>query len=573
MHSELPAIFDEIRTITYSELDAESDKAASLLQNAGVIAGDRVGIYLPRSIELCIAILGALKVGAAYVAPDTRYPQSRRDLMLQTSGARIVLTSPSSTERLQSVEAQLIDIEKRAQFDGGFQALAEPQRDSAASVLFTSGSSGTPKAIVLEHQNLVSFATNQGMPQLSTSDQVGQVSSISFDAFHFEFWSSLLAGAQVIILPPVPELLAADFRRQMVKFGITAMLVPTMVVNHVVRADSEAFSSLRILGVGGDVLLPSAAKALLDSRFDGELINFFGPAEITTACTAHRVTKEDADADSVPIGLPLTGVTIRIVDENLRDVAEGEPGELLVAGPGVAKGDQDRPDLTAERFIMIDQEAGQPLRMYRTGDLARRRPDNVLVFMGRADNQVKIRGYRVEHGEIERALCRYEEVHDAVVIADGEGNDRRLVAFVVLEGDISVKELRQRAELHLPDFMVPSQFIVQDHMPATAHGKRDVAALREILAQERKPEASQYEPTTETERYLTELWAELLNVEGIGCDEDFFALGGHSLLAFRMHRRVTRDLACRVSFADLLASSVLRDQAQVIDSMLVSGQS
>jgi amino acid adenylation domain-containing protein len=563
-HPHRPAVRDDTRTLTYAQLDEESNAVSALLRSHGVGAEGRVGIYLRRSVELFVAILGILKSGAAYVAVDSRYPDTRRDLMLDSSGAKIVLTEAGWEDRLTSVSARIVSIEDRAAADTApAEGVVEP--NSAASVLFTSGSSGEPKAIVLEHRNIVSFASNPSLPVLTTADRVGQISSISFDAFHFEMWSTLGYGAQAVILPPVPDLLAADFQRQMRQYGITAMLVPTMVINHVVREDRDAFAPLRVLQAGGDVLLPAACREVLGGQFKGALYNLYGPAEITTACTAHQVTAEDAESDAIPIGLPLDGVSVRVLSPELEPVAPGETGELFVSGPGVARGYQDRPDLTDERFLTLPGEA-DGTRMYRTGDLARQREDGALMFVGRADNQVKIRGYRVEPGEVERGLRRYPEVQEAVVLPQGEGNDRRLVAFVVLENGLGVKELRERAERDLPDFMVPSQFIMQDRIPATAHGKRDLDALRQVLAKHLAREQSYAGPQTDIERFLAGLWENLLSTERVGRDDDFFDLGGHSLLAFRMHHRINRELGLSLPFPVLLNNTVLKDLAAAIDA-------
>ncbi|TWE18199.1 amino acid adenylation domain-containing protein [Kitasatospora atroaurantiaca] len=563
-YPDRPAVSDDTRTLTYAQLDRESDAVSALLRSHGVGTEDRVGLYVSRSVDLFVAVLGILKSGAAYVAVDTRYPDTRRDLMLSRSGAKAILTEAGWEDRLSALSATVIPLADRAGFDGTpSEGIVEPS--SAASVLFTSGSSGEPKAIVLEHRNLVSFARNPSLPTLEPEDRTGQISSVSFDAFHFEIWSTFAHGAQSVVLPPVPDLLAADFQRQMKKYGITAMLVPTMVVNHVVREDRDAFSSLRILQAGGDVILPSACRALLTGQFKGSLYNLYGPAEITTACTAHRVTLEDAESDVIPIGRPLDGVSVRILSPELQPVPVGEIGELFVSGPGVARGYQDRADLTDERFLTLPAENGDA-RLYRTGDLVREREDGVLVFVGRADNQVKIRGYRVEPGEVERGLRRYPEVQEAVVLPDGEGNDRRLVAFVVIEDALSVKELRERAEKDLPDFMVPSQFIVQSQIPATAHGKRDLDALRALLAKHLEREEAYAAPQTDTERFLVSLWENLLSTERVGRDEDFFGLGGHSLLAFRMHHRINRELGVSLKFPVLLDNTVLKDLAAAIDA-------
>ncbi|AVT28437.1 peptide synthetase [Plantactinospora sp. BC1] len=566
-HGQRPAVGDGTTTLCYDELDHRSDAVAALLRSHGVGTEDRVGVCLPRSVDFAVAVLGILKAGAAYVAVDPRYPDARRGQMLVGSGADVVLGDPSA--RPAGVTATFVSISDWSGF-AGHGVDQPPLPENAASVLFTSGSAGEPKAIVLEHRNLVSFATNPSLPRLGPEDRTGQISSVSFDAFHFEMWNTLAAGAQLVILPAVPDLLAADFQRQMKRYGITAMLVPTMVVNHVVREDREAFASLRVLAVGGDVLQPAACRALLESRFDGDLYNLYGPAEITTACTAHLVTEEDVAADVVPIGTPLAGVTVRLLGPGLDEVPAGERGEIVVGGPGLARGYLGRADLTAERFVTV-QIDGTPVRMYRTGDLARRRADGTLLFVGRVDDQVKIRGYRVEPGEVEQALRRYPEVQDAVVLAGGEGDGRTLVAFVALADALNVKDLRGRVERDLPDYMVPSRIVILDEIPFTQHGKRDVVALRAELERQDARAEGVVAPRTETERYLAALWEELLNIEQVGRDDDFFTLGGHSLLAFRMSRRISRELDVRLPFNEILDNATLKDLAGELDSARTAG--
>jgi amino acid adenylation domain-containing protein len=562
-HPDRPAVGDGNRRLTYAELDRASDEVAGALRACGVAVEDRVGLYVERSVDLFVAILGILKAGAAYVAVDSRYPDGRRDVMLGASGAKLIITEPTWRDRLAHLAADVVTLAELSHTGPVGQAAIEPE--TAASVLFTSGSSGEPKAIVLEHRNLVSFALNPGLPRLTPEDRSGQISSVSFDAFHFEIWTTLGAGAEAVVLPPVPELLAADFQRQMKRYGITAMLVPTMVVNQVVREDRDAFASLRVLQVGGDVLQPAACRDLLGGRFRGELYNLYGPAEITTACTAHRVTMADAEADAVPIGRPLPGVVALVLSPEAVPLPAGEVGELFVGGPGVARGYQDQPELTAERFRTLADDEGRPVRGYLTGDLVRRRDDGVLEFVGRADDQVKIRGYRVEPGEVERGLRRQRQVQEAVVLPDGTAEDRRLIAVVVVDDGTDLAELRAQAERDLPDFMVPSHFIVVSEIPATEHGKRDLAALRELLDAHRRRRESHLPPRTETERYLVELWERLLGVENIGRNEDFFGLGGHSLQAFQMHRRIAKDRGVKVPFQALLARPVLADVAALID--------
>ncbi|MFI6761062.1 amino acid adenylation domain-containing protein [Micromonospora sp. NPDC050417] len=567
-----PAVSDDRQSLTYTELDRRSSTLAALLRQRGVGEEDRAALYLDRSVDVFVAILGILKAGACYVAVDTRYPDARRDEMISGSGSRVVITRPEWEPHLAHLDVTVlayaggtVDVPADGTGDGAARDLGSTIRpEQAATVLFTSGSSGTPKAIVLEHRNIVSFACNPDLPGLTPQDRVGQISSLSFDAFHFEMWSTLAYGAEVTVLPPVPELLAADFQREMRRRQITAMLVPTMVINHAVREDRDAFASLRLLQAGGDVLLPSSCRALLGGAFTGELWNLYGPAEITTACTAQRVTAAEAALDNVPIGRPLAGTTVYVLDEQREPVRPGDVGELYVGGPGLARGYLGRADLTGERFVPSPFPGG-PSRLYRTGDLAREGADGILEFVGRADSQVKIRGYRVEPGEVERALCRHPDVPDAVVVPSGTGDDRHLLAFVVLDGDLTPAGLRQYARDTLPDFMVPGHFLVLPQIPANEHGKRDQEGLRELVAQHQLRQESYIAPRTATERHLAGLWEELLSAERVGANDDFFALGGHSLLAFRLHRQIRRGLGVDLEHGAVLRNTVLADLATAID--------
>ncbi|MFI6893874.1 non-ribosomal peptide synthetase [Streptomyces sp. NPDC050256] len=564
-----PAVSDDRKTLTYAELDQASDLLAACLVSRGIRAGDHVAIHMDRCADVFVAILATLKAGAAYVPVDTRYPAARRDLMLTHSGARTVIALPEHVEPLAHLSLDVLTLDGTPARGTTSPVVSSPTEEgprtsSAAAVLFTSGSSGTPKAIVLEHGNIVSFASNAALPLLRPDDRTGQISSLSFDAFHFEMWTTLAHGAEVVVLPPVPRLLASGFRAEMERRCITAMLVPTMVVNHVVREDRDAFAPLRILQTGGDILLPTACRDLLSGDFTGELYNLYGPAEITTACTAHRVTAADALRDTIPIGRALDDVTLHILAPGMCPVAPGESGELYVGGPGVARGYLGHPHLTEERFVPSPWPDG-PRRLYRTGDLVRRRTDGALEFLGRADDQIKVLGYRVEPQEVESALRRRPEVHEAVVLASGETAGRHLAAFVVLDEAVPLKELRAHAQAELPHYMVPSRFLILPELPTTAHGKRDLDTLRSLLEADDRRRSTRVAPTTKTERQLAAVWEELLGIEDIGADDDFFTLGGHSMLAFRVQTRIQRELGVGLEFRTLLTCSVLSALAAEID--------
>jgi amino acid adenylation domain-containing protein len=559
-HGDQEAVGDHDGALTYRELEALADGITCELRGLGVGRGDRVAFHLGRGARVFAAMLGILKAGAAYVPIDTRYPQARRDLMVGESGAEVVLTDAAHAASVSGLGRKILVVDdvrpqpaELVAVDGG----------DAAAVLFTSGSSGTPKAIVLEHRNLVHFARNPSLPALTPADRVGHVSSLSFDAFHFETWCAFAGGARIVVLPTIPDLLGTDIQRELRRNRVTAMLVPTMAVNHIVREDIDAFASLRVLHTGGDVLSPAACRELLSGAFDGEFRNLYGPTEGTTAVTAHRVEEVAPDADTVPIGHPLAGAAVYVLGADLAEVAAGEVGELYIGGAGVARGYLRQPGLTAAKFLP-DPFAADGSRMYATGDLARVRPGGAIEFVGRADDQVKIRGYRVEPREVERVVAAHPDVRDAAVLVSGDGQDKHLVALVVPYERISPKELREHVAQRLPDFMTPSSFVRVPEIPATDHGKRDLERLRELVAAHTERTARRVEPRDDVERVLAEIWEELLAVEEIGATDDFFALGGNSLLAFRMQRRIGERLGVVLEPKDVLANSELAGLAALI---------
>jgi amino acid adenylation domain-containing protein len=562
------AVRDDRDAMSYGELDAYSDRVAGLLLEAGVGPEDRVVVYLRRRVAVFAAILGILKAGGAYVAVDTRYPAARRDAMIEGSAAKVVITEAEWVPDVsgESVLALPDDCGAKSRPEIGIP-VASVRPNSAACVLFTSGSSGRPKATLLEHRSIVGFAYNDALPTLTPEDRVGQISSLSFDAFHFEIWCSLARGAEIIILPSLPDLLASDLQRVLRRSRITAMLVPTMAVNHVVREDRDAFAPLRILHTGGDVIHPETCRDLLASQFTGRFFNLYGPTEATTACSIFDVQHLSAYAESVPIGRALSGAHLYVLDEALEPVTAGQVGELYVGGYGVARGYVGDPSLTAERFEP-DPFQADGSRMYATGDLARYRSDGQLEFLGRADDQVKIRGYRVEPGEVERLLCQHPEVREAAVLPVGLDQDRTLIAFVVRHGALQVEDVRAFTRKTLPDHMVPSKVMILQKIPATDNGKRDRAALLELVESD-KARLCAYEPPSGTaERILAEIWAELLVTEKVGAGDDFFALGGNSMLAFRLHQQIKRKTGAAVDFREIVSRPILRDLAQVLDSLM-----
>jgi amino acid adenylation domain-containing protein len=557
------AVSDDERALTYAELAARSDELAVRLAEMGVVRSDRVALYLRRGVDVFVGLLGILKAGAAYVAIDTRLPDARCDLMIANSGARMVITEPGGAPQLRRDDVDVLEWRSQAGPPRSVPQHSEIVEADLACVMFTSGSSGVPKAIMVEHRNLVALARNKALPAVEPDDLFGQVASLSFDTFHIETWCSFAVGARVVVLPTMPELIASDVNRELRRRRVTILLAPTMAVNHVVHEDREAFSSLRLLQTGGDVLQPSACRALWSGRFRGEFFNLYGPTETTTASTCHRIEIGDGEALSVPIGQELDGESVQLLDADQQPVALGEVAELYIGGRGVTRGYLNAPALTAERF-RPDPSGSPGSRMYATSDTARRRADRVVEFCGRVDEQVKVRGYRVEPREAERVIGRDPAVRDVAVIVGGEGHDKRLIALVVPHGHLDPKKLRESVATTLPDYLVPSVFIPVAEIPGTVHGKRDVEQLHSLAAEQLRRQSERVEPSDEVERYLVALWEQLLAVEWIGCNDDFFALGGNSMLAFRARRRIERELGVEVEVPEILDAGRLRDLAELI---------
>jgi amino acid adenylation domain-containing protein len=560
---------DGTERLSYAGLRSRARAVAQALVANGVRPGDRVVLYLPRGVRMIAGMLGVLEAGAAYVPIDVRYPQARRDLMIRTGRATIIVTEDGWAESLGELGVPTLEwkrlIDREETPDGG----AAPETSmpvvtagDVACILFTSGSTGMPKAVQLAHRNLLYFAANPLVP-MEAGDRTAQVSSVSFDAVHFEIWCSLVRGAEVEVLPSFADLVADGLPAELERRRISVLFAPTMAMNHLVYEDRDTFAGLRFLCTGGDVLQLGACRELLAGRFAGTFLNIYGPTEVTTACTSYRVEDLPPDATTVPIGTPFEGAHVYVLDPSLREMPCGETGEIHIGGAGVTLGYLGQPALTAERFLP-DPFQAPGSRMYASGDFGRRRADGTLEFVGRRDDQVKIRGYRVEPREVESAVAGHPDVRETVVIAAGQADDKRLVAFVVTRRPVAPDAVRAYAERVLPDYMVPRVFVRVPGIPSDAHGKRDLAGLRKLAIRHARRTAGLVPPQDETEGRLAQLWEGLLGIEWIGRDDDFFDLGGNSLLAFRLQRRIERELGVSVEPRQIIATGRLADLAALI---------
>ncbi|GAB2776620.1 non-ribosomal peptide synthetase [Streptomyces chlorus] len=531
---DAPALCDGDTELTYRRLDEWSDAVASRLLAGGLRAEDRVALLMDRCAELVVAQLAVLKAGGAYVPVEARAPEERRRTLIERAGATAALTAADVAAARTPVP--------------GAPAAVPADADRLAYVMFTSGSTGEPKAVAVRHRDVAALATDSRFTG-EVCDRVLLHSPVAFDAATFEVWAPLLGGGCVVVAPPRP--VDAALLRHLVRDGGLSVLWLTAGLFRLLAQDApDCFAGLRQVWTGGDVVPAAAVRRVLSACPGLTVVDGYGPTETTTFATSFALTDATAVPDTVPIGHPLDDLRVHVLDGRLRPVPPGCAGELYLAGEGVARGYLGRPGDTAARFLA--DPAGPPgTRMYRTGDLARRRPDGTVEFLGRADDQVKIRGFRVEPGEVEAALAAHPGVADVAVLArEDRPGSRRLVAYVVGTEDLTA--VREFARRSLPDHLVPSAFVALPALPLSGNGKVDRAALLAPEPASGDRQGAPTAPRTDAERRTADVFAEVLSVRRPGVEDDFFQLGGDSILSIRLAARLSEafgtDLSPRAVF-------------------------
>ncbi|NCR24962.1 MAG: amino acid adenylation domain-containing protein [Microcystis aeruginosa LE13-04] len=569
------AVIFEEQELTYNELNCRANQLAHYLQSLGVKPDELVGICVERSLEMIVGLLGILKAGGAYVPLDPDYPLERISLMLEDAGLKVLLTQQKLIDKLSEsqaninivcVDADLPVISKEEQKN----LITTIKYSNLAYVIYTSGSTGIPKGVLVTHQGLLNLVFwHQNTFEITNLDKATQLAGTGFDAAVWELWPYLTAGASIYLVKPEILISLVELQKWLAAKKITISFLPTPIAEQLLSLEwTEINVSLRTILTGGDKLNQYPSNFI-----PFQVVNNYGPTENTVVTTSGVVISGEKNNSLSPaIGRPIFNTQIYILDSNLQPVPVGIPGEIHISGAGLARGYLNRPELTQEKFIPNPFSNSPDSRLYKTGDLARYLPDGNLEYLGRIDNQVKIRGFRIELGEIETILSQHSAVKTAIVIArEDETEQKRLVAYIVPQAEgisaqqeqnfIAVTELRQFLKAKLPEYMIPSAFVILESLPLTPNGKIDRRALP---APEFQSEEQYVAPRNPIEEILSSIWVKVLKVAQVGIHDNFFELGGHSLLATQLISRIREAFQVEMPLRELFVAPTIAELAQEI---------
>jgi len=564
------AVTADSQTLTYSELEQRATRLALQLRSLGVGPNVLVGLFVDRSVEFITGALSILKAGGAYVPLDPSLPRERLRAMLQDAQPPVVVAHSRTREALPSYTGELITLDAEV-LERGRDAFNSSETVLEASdlayVIYTSGSTGEPKGVEITHGGLLNLVNwHQRTFEITSGERASHQAPIGFDAAVWEIWPYLAAGA-AICLPP--EKLAGQperFRDWLIAQRITITFVVTPLAEHLLSLTWPSDVSLRILLTGADTLHqhPSAELPF-------KLVNNYGPTECTVVATSGVVAADEGQIGLPSIGRPIDNTQIYILDREMREVPEGEAGEICIGGAGLARGYINRPVLTAERFVSKTFSNGSETRLYRTGDLGRFLPDGQIAFLGRQDEQIKIRGYRIEPDEIVCQLDAHPAVQTSAVIArEDAAGEKQLVAYVVLAADAAPQDLKLREFLseRLPEYMVPAAFVRLDTLPLTPNGKIDRATLPPPDSGNLLRHQPSVAPRTPIEERLIRILTPLLRVEKIGLNDNFFFLGGHSLLGTQLVTRINRTFNVEMTLLNLFEHPTVAEIAAEVERLV-----
>ncbi len=576
------AVIFEGKQLTYQQLNARANQVAHHLRKRGVGPEVLVGICLERSVEMVVALLGILKAGGAYVPLDPSYPQERLSFMLTDTGAPVLLTQARLVKDLPDHRAEVICL------DTDWDEIAqEPEENPASGVtaenlaylIFTSGSTGQPKGVLISHYNVTRlFEATRELFNFNNGDVWTLFHSYAFDFSVWELWGALLHGGRLVVVPYLVSRSPEEFYDLLCREQVTVLNQTPSAFRQLMQAEQSTGAAkelaLRLVIFGGEALEVQSLKPWFDRRGDEHprLINMYGITETTVHVTYRRLTRADLSAISGSvIGRAIPDLRIYVLDQQRRPVPVGVPGEIYVGGTGLARGYLNRPELTAERFVPDPFSSEDGARLYKTGDLARYLPDGDIEYLGRLDHQVKVRGFRIELGEIEAVLSGHQGVRTSVVIAKEDApGDKRLIAYLVVEQEQSpsISELRSFLKQKLPEYMVPSAFVMLGEMPLTPNGKVDRRALPEAPNCCLNSETGYLAPRTEVEQKIAAVWQETLGVEKVGINNNFFDLGGHSILIVHVHSKLRRALNVDLSIIKMFQYPTISSLAKHLSEEL-----
>ncbi len=563
------AVVYQSKQLTYSELNEKANQLAGALQEKGVKPESIVGLMVDRSLDMIVSIMAILKAGGAYLPIDPEYPQERIEYMLEDSGAQLLITDKQLQEGT-TYKTDIILLEDNKLYTGDYSNLETTVKpNNLAYVIYTSGTTGKPKGVMIEHMSMsdtIQWRKNEY--SLGITDKVLQLFSYAFDGFVTSFFTPIVSGATVVIASSDEAKDPIAIKKYISRVGITHFIsVPSLYQAIIEGASKNELSSLRIVTLAGENITENLVRMSKELSEEIELVNEYGPTENTVASTIARNLQCNT---KVTIGKPIANAKVYILDKHNNLLPAGVAGELCVSGKGLARGYLNRIELTTEKFV--DNSFEMETKMYKTGDLARWLPDGNIEFLGRIDNQVKIRGFRIELGEIESKLLSHTEIKEAIVIdKEDSNNNKYLCAYIAVEREQTVAELREYLLKELPEYMIPAYFIQLDKLPLTANGKVDRKALPE-------PDGSittgaEYvAPRNEIEEKLVSIWSEVLGIEKIGINDNFFELGGHSLKAMNVTSKIKKAIGIDIPLKELFTTPTIKRLSEYISNNEIGDQ-
>jgi amino acid adenylation domain-containing protein len=572
VHPDRIALSLSGKTITYRDLNRLANQLARKLIALGIVADQPVGICTERSLDMVIGLLGILKAGGAYLPLDPTHPPERLRLQLTDADVKVSVVQGKFAPLLADQDVQRVVLDDES---ADWRTLADDdvalsvQSSQLAYVLFTSGSTGQPKGVLIEHRSVVRLVKGSNFMTWNPDDRMLQHSPLAFDASTLELWGPLLNGCCMALLPPGPftyQALAKAIREE----RVTKLWLTGSVFHQVADDYPDSLAPVKHLLAGGEVLSGVRIERLLRQRPDLLITNGYGPTESTTFATTETFTGSDRVDDPPPLGRPISNTQVYVLDERLQPVPVGVTGELCIGGDGLARGYLKRPELTRQVFVPNPFPGTPGDRLYRTGDLARYRANGKLEFLGRRDNQVKIRGFRIEPGEVESVLSTYPGLRNcAVIVRVAANGEKQLAAYLAMkDGEPSpeVAALRTHLLRALPDYMMPTVISVLPSLPLTSSGKVDRNHLSDPVASSRSTADVQTEPTSALADMVAAIWADVLNLPHVNQRDDFFALGGHSLAALKMIDRL-REAGYELEVADLFRHSTVEAVVKVMKQL------